>query len=254
MSARTHPPLRLLLTCEHAGNRIPAPYRGLFRDAQEVLASHRGWDPGALALARRMARRLGQPLLEVRWSRLLVESNRSPHNPRIWSRYTAPLPRAERERILERYWWPHRRTVESVLSAAVAAGERVVHVGVHSFTPELDGEIRNADVTLLYDSGRPLEKAFAHAWRERLSAARPELRVRFNYPYLGTADGLTTWLRRRHPAGSYLGFELEVNQALLDSSRGRSVGEALAESLRSAVAAEATGPRSSGVSRARRAE
>lgn len=224
-------PCRLLLTCEHAGNRIPAAYRSLFRDAQEVLASHRGWDPGALALARQMARRLGQPLLEVRWSRLLVESNRSPHNARIWSPFTAPLPRAERERILERYWWPHRRAVEAAIVEAQAAGERVLHVAVHSFTPELDGEVRNADVTLLYDSGRPLERAFAHAWRDRLRATLPSLRVRFNYPYLGTADGLTTWLRRRHPAGSYLGFELEVNQALLASPGWRRVADALAASL-----------------------
>jgi len=227
------PPRRLLLTCEHAGNRIPVDYRGLFRGGEEVLASHRGWDPGALALARQMSRRLGRPLLEVRWSRLLVESNRSPHNPRIWSRFTAPLPRAERERILERYWWPHRGAVEAAVAEARAAGERLVHVAVHSFTPMLDGEVRNADVALLYDSRRRLERELAREWRERLRAAAPSLRVRFNYPYRGTADGLTTWLRRRHPARGYLGLELEVNQALLAPRTRRAAGEVLAESLRS---------------------
>ena len=45
---------RLLLTCEHGGNRIPPEYRALFRGATAALASHRGWDPGALALARRL--------------------------------------------------------------------------------------------------------------------------------------------------------------------------------------------------------
>jgi predicted N-formylglutamate amidohydrolase len=135
----------LLLTCEHGGNRIPAAYASLFRGAEELLASHRGWDPGALTLAQFMARRLGRPLLAVTWTRLLVESNRAPSNPRIWSRFTKALPREERQRILDRWWWPHRQAVERAVASTVARGDGVVHVAVHSFTPVLDGEVRNAE-------------------------------------------------------------------------------------------------------------
>ena len=71
-------------------------------------------------MGRFLAGQFGVPLTAVSWSRLLVESNRSPANPRIWSAYTANLPAAERERILARYWWPHRRAVE----AAVREGAR----------------------------------------------------------------------------------------------------------------------------------
>jgi hypothetical protein len=39
--------------------------------------------------------------------------------------------------------------------------------------------------------------------------------VRRNYPYRGTADGFTTYLRRQFSARKYLGIELEVNQSLL---------------------------------------
>jgi predicted N-formylglutamate amidohydrolase len=221
---------RLLLTCEHGGNRIPRAHAALFRGAGRELASHRGWDPGALLVAKALARRLHVPLLAVTWSRLLVESNRAPTNPRIWSRYTAGLSREEKRHILERYWWPHRRQVEASVRRAVSGGGRVLHVAVHSFTPVLHGEVRNADVGLLYGSGRPREARTCRRWQAELRGVDPALRVRRNYPYRGEADGLPTWLRRRFPDARYAGVELELNQALMDGRR-RAVTEAIARSL-----------------------
>jgi predicted N-formylglutamate amidohydrolase len=255
---RTGAPPTLVLTCEHAGHRVPRQYARLFAGAEGVLESHQGWDPGALRLARLLARRLERPLLVTRWSRLLVESNRSPTNPRIWSRFTRELPPDERESILDRYWWPHRQAVEAEIAAAIAGGERVVHVAVHSFTPLIDGDVRNADVAFLFDSKRVREAEFARRWSALLCQHAPGMRVRYNYPYRGSADGLATWLRRRHPVARYLGFELEVNQALAAASGWRSVGEALAASLAEALSsrhrAGAVGDRHdpAGVARQRR--
>ena len=231
MSALTRSGLRLLLTCEHGGNRIPGEYRALFHGAEAALASHRGWDPGALPLARAMGRRLGSPILAVTWSRLLVESNRSPTNRRIWSAWTRSLPIEEQARILERYWWPHRRRVESAVSAAIDDRFLVLHVAVHSFTPVLDGERRNADVGLLYDSARRAERSVCGRWAELLRERIPALRVRLNYPYRGAADGLPTWLRRRFPTSAYLGIELEVNQAYLRGPKWTALAHALSETL-----------------------
>lgn len=228
----------LLLTCEHGGHRIPRQYAALFRGAARTLASHRGWDPGALIVARALARRLEAPLLAVTWSRLLVESNRAPTSPRIWSAFTAGLPRAERQRILDRYWWPHRRLVEDRVREAIAAGQRVVHVAVHSFTPVPNGGVRRADVGLLYDPGRPAEIRICRRWQAELRGLDPELRVRRNYPYRGTADGLTTWLRRRFPDRRYAGVELEMNQALLRTRRRRDLVDALVASLNGLLAPE----------------
>lgn len=226
----------LLLSCEHGGNRIPREYAPLFRGSKELLASHRGWDPGALILARFVARRLGRPLHALTWSRLLVEGNRSLHNPRLWSRITAPLPREAKQRILERYWWPHRRAVETAVAAGLARGGRIVHVAVHSFTPELDGELRNAEVGFLYDPRRPREAAFCRRWAAELARLDPSLRLRFNYPYLGSADGLGTALRRAHPPAQYIGVEIEVNQALVASRRWTLFQRHIAESLRATLA------------------
>lgn len=233
----------LVLTCEHADHRVPRPYRGLFSGAGDVLESHRGFDPGAFRLGRLLARRLAKPLLVTRWSRLLVDSNRSPGNPRIWSRFTKGLPREERQHILDRYWWPHRHEVESEIASAIDGGFTVVHVAVHSFTPVIDGEVRNADVAFLFDSRRAREAAFARRWRALLRPRASKLRLRFNYPYRGCTDGLATWLRRRHPAARYLGFELEVSQALTAGPGCRGVGEALAASLAEALATGASSRR-----------
>jgi predicted N-formylglutamate amidohydrolase len=225
------PTYQLLLTCEHAGNRVPRKYEALFRNAADVLASHRGWDPGALDIARSLANKFGVALPAVFWSRLLVESNRSPTNPRIWSKYTVALPAEERERILTEYWWPHRRTVETAVSEAADRGRRVVHVAVHTFTDVLNGEVRNADIGLLYDPARPSELALCKRWERILRELDPALRLRRNYPYRGNADGLPTWLRRKFPDRYYAGVELEVNQALLASPRRGPVKVALGSSI-----------------------
>lgn len=226
---------QLLLTCEHAGRRVPPAYASLFRGAGRTLASHRGWDRGALALARLLARRLSSPLLAVTWTRLLADANRSPGNPGIWSSYTRSLPAQERARVLARWWWPHRQAVEAAVAAAVCGGRRVVHVAVHSFTPELDGEVRNADVAFLYDSRRRREAEFCRRWAALLRQHDPRLRVRFNYPYRGSDDGLSRPLRRRYAQSCYLGVEIEINQALVAGRGWRRLQEQIADSLGSAL-------------------
>jgi predicted N-formylglutamate amidohydrolase len=202
----------LLITCEHGGNRIPAKYRPLFRPAGAALESHRGYDPGALAVAREFARAFDAELVWSTTSRLLVELNRSPGHAQLFSAITEKLETAERQRLLKRYYFPYRERVENAVKGAVEKGRRLLHVSSHSFTPRLDGVERRADLGLLYDPRRPAEVRFCAAWQRELEAADPRLVVRRNYPYRGYADGLTTYLRKRYADPAYAGIELEVNQ------------------------------------------
>jgi predicted N-formylglutamate amidohydrolase len=176
-----------------------------------VLASHRGYDPGTLELGRKLAKATGAPLVACQTSRLLVEPNRSLGHSAIFSEFTRGLDPVEKQRLLDRYYFPHRNQVEEACALAIANGFRCLHLSVHSFTPVLNGETRRGDVGLLFDPAREEELAFAKAWQQRLRAADPSLVVRRNYPYLGKADGLTTALRRKFVT-QYLGLELEVNQ------------------------------------------
>lgn len=215
------PPRRaLLLTCEHAGKRIPEPYTALFasRAAQAALETHRGSDIGALPLARALAKRLQAPLLFTQVSRLLVDTNRSPHHRQLLSEYSRGLDRTGRSQLLERYYYPHRERVEHAIADAHARASQVVHIAVHSFTPILNGIQRSMDLGLLYDPAKQSERSFAVALRAKLTHST-QLRLRLNAPYRGIADGLTRTLRLRFGPECYIGIELELNQALLNTDR-----------------------------------
>ena len=203
-----------LITCEHGGNEIPLSFGYLFQTDEDrvSLDSHRGFDCGALNLAMEFAQKLAAPLVTSTVSRLLVDLNRSLGNPRVFSRATRDAPAAVRENIVETYYLPYRLNSENLIRQAVARKQRVVHISCHSFTPELDGKVRNADIGLLYDPTRKAETAFCTEWKASLNAHASNLRVRRNYPYAGKNDGFTTYLRRCFSPDQYLGIELEVNQ------------------------------------------
>ena len=230
--------MNLLFTCEHGGNRIPARYDALFRSHKRELDSHFGYDPGALVYAREFAKAFEAELICSTTSRLLVELNRSRHHPRLFSRITRMLPADERQRILERYYEPYRTSVETRVREAARAGERLLHVSCHSFTPRLDGVVRTADIGLLYDPRREGEARFCRSWQSVLERLAPQWRVRRNYPYRGSDDGLTTYLRSRFDGRVYRGVEIEVNQKfpLGDARAWRSMRRLLVESLRETLA------------------
>lgn len=206
-------PLTLLVTCEHGGNQIPSAYRTLFAHAQEVLQSHRGWDPGALELARKLARHFKAPLISSTTSRLVVELNRSPHHPRLFSEFMDSVSEEERQKILAKYYTPYRDQVRDTIRDLVSDGQEVLHLSIHSFTPVLNGKTRTAELGLLFDPSRTPEARFCQEWQRQLRETHPDWRVRRNYPYRGTDDGLTTALRKLFRPESYRGIELEVTQA-----------------------------------------
>jgi predicted N-formylglutamate amidohydrolase len=226
-------PPRLLITCEHGGNQVPGEFRPLFREHGSLLRSHRGYDAGALRMARELAGHFRAALLYSETTRLLVDLNRSPRHPRLFSEAIRALPKAVRDRIVAEHHRPYRGQVERYIGDMIAAGHRVVHVSSHSFTPIMAGVVRNADVGLLYDPLRPGERELARRWRRSIQELDPGVRVRLNYPYAGKADGLTSHLRRLFPAGRYVGIELEINQRypLAGNRAWRKLRRVLVESL-----------------------
>lgn len=224
----------LILTCEHGGARVPQPYQALFRGdaARRSLASHRGSDHGALQLAQALKKAFAAPLYASTVTRLLVDLNRSLGHPHLFSEFSRVLTPAERATLLEAHYFPHRDAVQRWIGQRAHRGHQVLHVGVHSFTPRIGGQIRTTDVGLLYDPARPGERVFCERWKSALKTVEPGFRVRRNYPFRGTADGLVTHLRRTFDEHEYLGIELEVNQALLTASPSRRrVTRAVRESL-----------------------
>lgn len=201
-----------IITCEHGGNRIPPDYAYLFLGQEDRLNSHRGYDPGALEVARRVAQQLEAPLFFSTTSRLLVELNRSLGHPHLFSEATKNLPQRVKKDILGKYYFPYRDQVELAIRQRIQSGRIVVHLSVHSFTPVFNAVERAMDVGILYDPHRSPEKEWARNWQEILNRQNAKITVRKNAPYRGTADGFTTYLRKRFSSTAYLGIELEMNQ------------------------------------------
>ena len=217
----------LMITCEHASNALPDFVLRAFRDSDgipdEVLASHRGYDIGAYKIFSILVKRLKPDFHSAsKFSRLVVDMNRSSTSKSFYSEYTSSLPSTVKARMLS-LWEKYREKIESFVAgkipekqrkAAKEAPLKVIHLGIHSFTPVLNGVERDADVGILYDPSRPSEAKIAEILIKNILDREPSLRIRKNYPYLGKSDGLTTTLRQKF-GPAYAGLEIEINQKLL---------------------------------------
>ena len=214
----------LIVSCEHGGNRVPAPFRNVLSKA--LLDTHRGYDPGALAVARDIAKATRAPLFYSTISRLLVELNRPLGHPQLFFRN---FPKATQDALLRRYYFPYWNAV----GKAARRGRRVIHLSVHSFTPRMRGETRQVDVGLLFDPSRPAEVRFCQRWRDALKRLSPRLRVRDNEPYPGVFPSLVDALRHKLDARRYVGIQIEVNQKFPrgDAARWRKLRRTLVESF-----------------------
>ena len=224
--------MKYLISCEHAHNAVPAAYRDLFDGRRPLLDSHRGRDKGAGELAEALGRALRLPVYQAPYTRLLIDVNRSLTNRRtLFSSVTRSLPRSARQKIIDEIYHPYVEMVRENIEKLMGDGETVLHLSVHSFTPELNGKIRNADIGLLYVPGLPEEKAFCHRLREEIRSRWSGCRIRFNYPYTGVSDGLQTYFHRLFPAAYYLAVTIELNQALFSRYPADFINGVIADSL-----------------------
>ena len=223
--------MKLMLTCEHASNRLPAAFKKAV--PADVLKTHRAYDIGAVQVFRKLVR-FAKPEFscEGNFSRLFVDLNRSITNKSAFSEYYEAFEthdKAAAEKVKAQataYWKEYRDNVEKFVQqnigksnkSTASKGAEIVHLGIHSFTPVLNGKVRNADIGILYDPARPQERAYANVIKAEIKRLYPAMKVRFNYPYKGTSDGLTTTLRKKF-GPQYVGIEIEINQKLLSYER-----------------------------------
>ncbi len=205
----------LILTCEHASNRLPAAFKKAV--PAEVLKTHRAYDIGAVQVFRKLVK-FAKPefFCEGNFSRLFVDLNRTITNKSAFSDYLRNNENAKAQATA--YWNEYRAAIEKFVDSALKPKTRaaksaptIIHLGIHSFTPELNGKVRNTDIGILYDPARPQECAYANVIKAEIKRLYPAMKVRFNYPYKGSSDGLTTTLRKKF-GPQYVGIEIEINQ------------------------------------------
>ena len=92
--------IKIILTCEHATHFIGKEFETHF--PKTVLKSHRGWDPGAIHIAKILKMKLQVKLFKTKVSRLLVEVNRSVDHPKLFSEFSKKILEHKRKKILKK--------------------------------------------------------------------------------------------------------------------------------------------------------
>jgi len=235
---------KVLLVCEHASNRMPAALGDLGLPP-DLLRSHIAWDPGALSVARTIARELDAPLVAGRFSRLAYDCNRPPEafdavtetsegHAVPGNRGLSPMARAERAQAI---YAPFR----AALAEEVQWRPESAIVTIHSFTPVYLGVYRPVELGVLHDSDARLADAVLS-----LSPQFVDLRTERNQPY-GPQDGVTHTLREHALPTGALNVMLEVRNDLISQEADCvAVGEALASLLKAALAMAAEPGQSAG--------
>ncbi|MCL2073141.1 MAG: N-formylglutamate amidohydrolase [Marinilabiliaceae bacterium] len=203
--------MKLFLSCEHAGNQVPAKYSYLFKNDFALLNTHRGYDKGAWELFK-ILRRIKAVDFSIsnKITRLLVDLNRSSYRQNLFSEITKNIEKEIQTELLNKYYTPYRKNFSDKVADAVSKDEMVFHISVHAFAPEVDGKIRNCDIGILFDPRHSIERYMALFWRRTLKNIFPKLKIRYNYPFLGKPDGHVAPLRKQF-GQKYVGFELELN-------------------------------------------
>lgn len=210
-----------VISCEHGGNQVPKFCQSELIIPKKVLNSHRGYDEGALEIAKYLARKLKLPLSFYTYSRLVIDYNRSKGRKGFYSDFSLGLSEYCKQK-LEKDYDHYRAQFFSILKG------NVIHLAIHSFTPILNGIVRNADIGLLYDPKREIEKDYAKFLKTIFESHG--LKVRLNYPYKGISDGFTSSIRKMK--SNYAGIEFELNQSLLhDKAKMKLIKHLLIKSI-----------------------
>lgn len=210
----------LLLLCDHATNHVPARYGNLGLPAEE-FTRHIAYDPGAAAVTRGLAARLGAPAVLSNFSRLLIDANRGIDDPTLIMRLSdgavvpgnAGIDEAEREHRIRTFHAPYHDAINTEIERAIAAGRPPVLVSMHSFTPVWRGRPRAWHAGILWDRDPRLALPLLASLR-----AEDGLIVGDNEPYSGALPHDTMW---RHGSERGLAHALiEIRQDLIADEAG----------------------------------
>jgi predicted N-formylglutamate amidohydrolase len=227
-----------VITCDHAGRRIPRALGTLGLNEAE-LATHIAWDLGARATAGHMARALDAFLITQTYSRLVIDCNRPLGAPtsivresemtRIPGNESVSV--VEAERRAASIFRPYHECIVAELERRQQGGVRTVFIAFHSFTPTFKNTSRPWHVGILHQR----DSRLARVLLELLGRDRA-LCVGDNQPYAvsdATDYGVVEYGEKR----GHLHVELEIRQDLIADTAGQTYwGERMATLVREADA------------------
>jgi predicted N-formylglutamate amidohydrolase len=199
----------VILTCEHASERMPEPFRFPEEDTW-LVGTHWAYDLGAAELTRELADALGTGAVLSRFSRLLIDPNRSPTAPDLFRKIAEGRPIAlnrdvgDEERDLR---FSMSNAYHAAVDHALGTDSAKLILSIHSFTPVYEGAPRPVELGVLFDEETELAEALKAAFVEAGFAAM------LNEPYSGKF-GLMYAVDRHAKQHGRRALELEVRQDL----------------------------------------
>jgi predicted N-formylglutamate amidohydrolase len=192
-----------VIVCDHASNRIPDDYRS-FGYAEDALATHIAWDPGALGVSRRLSALLDAPLLWPDVSRLIIDCNRpiDASSLIVIESEGRPVPpnrnlsQAQRDERIQGVHAPYHDAIDARLKRRLAAGVEPALIAIHSFTPVYLGKSRPWEIGIVFGEDRRLADDFIRGLQ-----ADPALTVGINQPYAPADQVYYTVERHAGPRG-----------------------------------------------------
>ncbi len=177
----------VLVVCDHAGVARPASM-GDMGLSPTVFDTHIAQDIGAADVTRKLAERLDAPAVLAPYTRLLIDVNRPPGDPEsvpvVSDGVSIPvnknLSEAELVEREERYHWPYHHTVANALAHLWRMGTTPALFSIHSFTPVMNGAVREWDAGVLWNRDPRMAQPLIHILRER-----GDIHVGDNQPYSG---------------------------------------------------------------------
>jgi predicted N-formylglutamate amidohydrolase len=208
-----------VILCDHGSNFIPREHAGLGLDA-EAREAHIAWDPGALGVARHLARDLDAALVFCTVSRLVIDCNRRLDAPDLIATTSettaipgnAALSDVERRRRIASVHAPYHAAIEGLLDERQDRGRATSLIAVHSFTPVYRGVRRPWPVSIIFDRDRRLADVLIRG------LASSGLNVGVNEPY-SPADRVYYTLSRHGESRGLECVMIEIRNDRVRSNR-----------------------------------
>ncbi|HEX4341654.1 MAG TPA: N-formylglutamate amidohydrolase [Polyangiaceae bacterium] len=206
----------VILTCEHASQRMPPPFEWADQDAW-LVGTHWAYDLGAAELTRELAAELGAGAVLSRFSRLLIDPNRSESAPDLFRKLAEGRPVALNQDVGEeerarRFAMSH--AYHAAIDRALVNDPAALILSIHSFTPVYEGTPRAVELGVLFDDETELATALHAAFVDAGVAAL------LNEPYSGKF-GLMYSVDRHARRHSRRALELELRQDLATEPTSR---------------------------------
>ena len=208
----------ILITCEHASNRLPTS----FSLPKRLINSHWALDVGISKVVDKVSEILDCTAIKANYSRLIIDLNRHFHQetlirektsrtvPVLFNRNLSKKKIEERKNEIHK---PYHERIDSLIKELKKHHKQIILICLHSFTPIYFGKPRHVEIGMMYNEHKRLAKHIGEGLREFGHD------VKYNEPYSAIkGEAYTAYTHGRK--NDILWVEIETNNKLLRTKQG----------------------------------